>query len=264
MLTGDAKNETNAGKRASYAMAMGGKCKRRVIIMITSFKGIGFQSQFNKGFLAVFGVMAFTLMFSPASRAQVIGPGVSLASLTNSGANLVVGDKNFTDFTISGSFQASQVTVTPIQENGDYGIRFSGPFVAGGSSESMILGYQVAVTNSPNLISAANLLFNGQVTPGSGMVQVTEQVFTNSPPTFYGQMFVFATATNNQLSASLPIVPPQTFLSINKDVELTATLPAFSTISTIDQTFTQVPEPSTVTLAVIGLGGLLLLRRRNR
>jgi hypothetical protein len=231
---------------------------------MTNFMGIGRRSQFNKGFLFVFGAITFALMYSPASRAQLIlGPSVSLASLTNSGADLIVGDKEFDNFTISGSFQAGQVMVTPIQENGDFGIRFSGPFVAGGQSESMTLGYRVTVTNSPDLISAANLLFNGVVTPGAGLVQVIEQVFTNTPPAFYGQMSVFATATNNQLSASLPIVPPQTLLSINKDVRLTATLPAFSTISTIDQTFTQIPEPSTLMLAVTGLTGLLLLRRRN-
>jgi hypothetical protein len=232
--------------------------------MMTNFKGIGRRSQFHKGFLFVFGVIAFTLIYSPASRAQLIlGPGISLANLTNSGADLIVGDKEFYNFSISGSFQAGQVTVTPIQENGDFGIRFSGPFVAGGQSLSMTLGYQVAVTNSPNLISAANLLFNGAVTPGAGMVQVTEQVFTNMPPMFYGQMSVFATATNSQLSASLLIIPPETLLSISKCVDLTATLPAFATISTIDQTFAQIPEPSTVMLAVTGLTGLLLLRRRN-
>jgi hypothetical protein len=119
------------------------------------------------------------------------------------------------------------------------------------------------VTNSPNLISVANLLFNGQVVGGTGLAEVVEQVFTNNN-SFYGQMFVFASATTNQLSASLSIVPPQPFLTINKDVLITATLPAFSSISTIDQSFTQVPEPSTVALAAAGLTGLLLVRRRRR
>jgi hypothetical protein len=208
--------------------------------------------------------VALAVACAPDSKAQtILGPSVSLASLTNSGADLIVGDKEFDNFSISGDYQASQVNVTPIQENGDYGIRFSGGFVAGGQTEDLILGYQVSVTNSPDEISAANLLFNGAVTFGTGLAEVVEQVFTNNPPAFYGQMAVFATATTNQLSTSLPIIPPQTFLSINKDVELTAQLPAFSSISIIDQTYTQVPEPSTLALAVAGLSGLFLLRRRK-
>ena len=207
--------------------------------------------------------VALAVACTPSTQAQLIlGSSVSLATLTNSGGDLLVGDKDFTDFTISGNFQASQVNVTPIQEDGNYGIRFSGAIVSGATAMDLVLGYQVSVTNSPNLIADANLLFNGVVVGGAGLAEVVEQVYTNNNM-FYGQMDVFATATTNQLSASLAIVPPQPFLNINKDVLVTASLPAFSSISTIDQTFTQVPEPSTVALAAAGLTGLLLLRRRR-
>jgi hypothetical protein len=207
--------------------------------------------------------VAFAVISAPRSMAQtILGPSISLASLTNSGADLIVGDKEFDNFTISGDFTAGQVTVTPIQLGADFGIRFGGTFSATGDSKDMILGYQVTVTNSLNLISVANLKFDGQVNSGTGLAEVVEQVFTNNPPSFYGQMFVFATATTNQLSTSLPIIPPQSYLSINKDVELTAILPADSSITTIDQTFTQVPEPSALILVAAGLSGLFLLRRR--
>jgi len=206
-------------------------------------------------------------MYASRSEAQTIttnGPSISLATLTNSGADLIVGDKEFDNFTISGDYLASQVSVTPISENGNFGIQFGGTFSASGQSKDIILGYEVSVTNSPDLISAANLQFDGQVTSGTGLASVVEQVFTNIPPAFYGQMSVFAGVTSNQLSTSLAINPPQTELSINKDVELTAILPASSSIMTIEQTFTQIPEPSTVALAVAGFSGLLLLRRRRR
>ncbi len=204
---------------------------------------------------------ALFISYAPVSDAQIIdGPTVSLASLTN-GQTVIVGDKAFTDFSISGDFQANQVNVTPITENGDFGIRFSGGFTSGGTPMGMTLGYQVSVTNSLNLISAANLLFNGVVVAGAGTAQVTEQIFTNN--TFYGQMSVFATQTSTVSSASLAIVPPQSLLTINKNVSLTATVPAFSSISTIDQTFTQVPEPSAMVLVAAGFGGLALLRRRR-
>jgi hypothetical protein len=62
---------------------------------------------------------------------------------------------------------------------------------------------------------------------------------------------------------SLAIQPPQSLLTVSKDVIVEATLPAFTTISTIDQSFTQVPEPSAVALVAAGFTGLVLLRRRR-
>jgi hypothetical protein len=44
----------------------------------------------------------------------------------------------------------------------------------------------------------------------------------------------------NELFNTLPIQPPQTLLTLSKDVIITAQLPAFSSISAIDQTYTQV------------------------
>ncbi len=218
---------------------------------------------FGRRFLLVCAAFAFLAIgYTPVSKAQIIlGPSINMTNLVN-GGDILVGDKDFTDFTISGDFQASQVNITPIIENGDFGIRFSGALVAGGSAMDLILGYQVSVTNSPDLIADANLLFNGVVVGGPGLAEVVEQVYTNNNM-FYGQMDVFATQTTNQLSASLPIVPPQPFLNINKDVLITASLPAFSSISTIDQTFTQVPEPSALVLVAAGFTGLALLRRRR-
>ena len=210
---------------------------------------------------AICAAVALAVMFTPASEAQIVlGPTVSLASLTN-GQDLIVGDKEFTDFTISGGLQAGQVNVTSITENGNFGIRFSGAFVSGASPLDFTLGYQVSVTNSPNLISAANLLFNGTVT-GTGLAQVVEQVFTNNNQ-LVGQLVVSATATTSVLSASLAITPPQKFLTLSKGVHLDAALPAFASISTIDQTFTQIPEPSVLILVAAGVAGLALLRRRR-
>ena len=187
-----------------------------------------------------------------------------MTNLVNAGEDLIVGDKEFTDFSIGGDFQASEVYVTPIEEAGNYGIRFSGAFVASGSAEDMTLTYSVSVTNSANLISAANLLFNGQVTFGTGLAQIVEQVFTNDDfTTPAGQLQVFASTTSNQIADSVSFTPPQPFLDLSKDVLLYAQVPAFATISTIDQTFTQVPEPSALALVAAGLAVVFLLRSRR-
>jgi len=82
--------------------------------------------------LAICVIVALAVAYVPASEAQiVIGPTVSLASLTNTGGDVLVGDKDFSNFSISGDYSASQINVTSVTINGDFGIRFSGAIVSG-------------------------------------------------------------------------------------------------------------------------------------
>jgi PEP-CTERM motif-containing protein len=216
--------------------------------------------------------VTLAVAYSPGAHAQATptGPGVSLASLTNSGAFIVSGDKDFTGFSAINSLTIADnlITVTPIIAAGNFGIEISGPMSAGAGGADLVLTYEVSVTNSPNLISAANLAFNGVTVAGTGTTEVVENVYTNNSLTPYGTMTVYyinaGSSTSSQMFASLPITPPQPLLFINKDVQLTAVFPAYSSISEIYQTYTQVPEPSTFALAAAGLSGLFLLRRRKR
>jgi hypothetical protein len=125
------------------------------------------------------------------------------------------------------------------------------------------LSYQVNVTNSANLIAGANLSFNGVVVGGAGLAEVTESVYTNTDY-FYGQMDVATTQSTEELSTNMVINPPQAQLNLDKDVVTYAINLSYASISTINQSFVQVPEPSTITLAIAGLTGLLILRRRRR
>jgi hypothetical protein len=224
-------------------------------------------------FLLTIIVCAFVVTGAAHAGSSFLGSPVGLQNLTN-GQSLVVGDKVFSDFFISGDISANQVTVTPIEDSFGYGISFSGGFVAvglGDETEDMVLGYTVAVvTNSPNLISDVHLRFNGSSvglgSGGWGLASVTEQVF-GANLALVDQMAVFAFSsanqTTNQLENTLLINPPRPKLVIHKDVLLRAS-GGFATISIIDQTFSQIPEPSTLGLVSLGLTGLYLLLRRFR
>jgi PEP-CTERM motif-containing protein len=214
--------------------------------------------------------IALAVACVPGIQAQTFGPSVSLTTLTNDDGTVLVGDKLFSNFFVVGDPAASNITVTALISDGNFGLEFGGGFVANNSSMDFSIGYMVNVTNSANLISGANLTFNGaSVPPNSGpaLAEVVEQVLTNMDINVpYGQMTVYVTPTAQQLSTNMAINPPQSYLNLQKDVLVDSfTLTAFASISTIDQSYMQIPEPSTIALAAMGaFTGLLVLRRRRR
>jgi hypothetical protein len=214
--------------------------------------------------LLISAAITLAIAYAPATQAQIFfGSPISLTTLTN-GGSILVGDKLFSNFAVSDDSAASNIFVQGIEEFGDdFGIQFQGGFVATDNSDMDVhLSYQVNVTNSTDLIAGANLSFNGVVVGGAGLAQVTETIDTNTDFP-YGQMVVSTTQSMQQLTTNMVINPPQSQLNVDKDVINFAVHLAFSSISTINQSFEQVPEPSTVTLAVVGFTGLLLLRRRR-
>jgi hypothetical protein len=233
-----------------------------------AIKRVGHRSvlgvYFKKSLLLMSATIALVVACASGTQAQTfVGSPISLASLTNGGGTILVGDKLFSDFGISG-YNASNIFVQGIIENGDdFGIQFQGGFVATDDALMDVhLSYQVNVTNSDNLISGANLSFNGVVVGSGGLAQVTESVYTNMNY-LYGNMSVSVTPSSSLYSTNMVIDPPQAQLNLDKDVINYAIQLSYSSISTINQSFVQVPEPSTIALAGAGLAGLLILRRRR-
>lgn len=215
----------------------------------------------------VFAWLAAVSMWvcATAQAQTILGPSVGLNTLTNQGATLLVEDKLFGDFSfISGDFTASDVLVTPIQDSFGVGLRLSGGFVAVGSQiRDFIVQFSVTVTNSPMLISDVHMVYNGNYV-GLGFSEVVETV-RDTNGVVLGQFFVSNPPTILESTFYLPAW--QTKIFVTKDVILYGGggHPQLNraTISFIDQTFSQIPEPSTSLLVGAGLVFLLVAGRRR-
>jgi hypothetical protein len=195
---------------------------------------------------------------------------VPLSDLLQPGSTIQSGDKIFTDFTYAqtGDMPAPDAvnveTITDAQ--GNFGIRFQGGFVdqAGGSSSDALITFNVSVPPGSNLlISDAHLLANPAVFAGPGLASVTETFL----PTIVDDKLVVYDFGNGDDKLADAIVFSQTYttLPVQKDIILHATgAEGAVTMSFVDQTFSQVPEPTSLALAAIGIMGLYLGCRRTR
>ncbi|MDW8342892.1 MAG: PEP-CTERM sorting domain-containing protein [Verrucomicrobiae bacterium] len=230
-------------------------------------------------------VVAISMTLGLASKSVAsplvlqLGQSVGLADIINQHGSVQVGDKIFADFSIVGDVTANKVTVTAIQDTFGYGLRFSGGFLAVGNQiTDFVLGFSVAVDPQAVdwFISDVHLRFNGNYV-GEGFAEIVEQVFSGGPAplgSLLGQMFVSNPPTI--LENTFYLQQPLKKIYVLKDVLLYGggDVPPHkrlgnvagtnrATISVIDQTFSQIPEPGTVLLVAAGLLGVALTGRRR-
>jgi hypothetical protein len=242
-------------------------------------RGRGSLTPFSGGLCAcVVFITSFFLGNSSVclgSSVTNLNPGqtINLSDLVDTNLSGVeIGDKLFSDFTVSFSannaFTPGDLQLTALSNQVGFGISFSGPMSAlGNVTEDVVFRFSVAVTNSSQLISDVHLDYNGTVN-GAGFSTVTETVFTGGfGGTLVGQINVFNLGgTNFQLSSAADLPTPEQKIYIEKDVIFGGGASGnqnASFISIIDQTFLQVPEPSTVLLSVAGLVILLFGMRQK-
>ncbi len=214
------------------------------------------------------------------SRAQVTnlqaGQSVDLANFVNvSGAGILVGDKLFNDFSYVASdstgltnnlLPSGAVTLSALSNMTGFGLSFGAPFhTSGNLLKDFVIKYAVTVSNAAFLISDVHMDYNGSVV-GNGYNLVTETVFDSSGfgGNQLGQIVVQNPPSIPQTNLTLNVAQPELF--VEKDIQLGGDGPGDqSSISIIDQTFSQVavPEPSSLVLAMAGVFAFLSIRRRK-
>jgi hypothetical protein len=191
---------------------------------------------------------------------------VPLSDLLN-GQTITSGDKVFSNFTYrkTGDMpSAPGVNVETIQDaNGDYGLRFQGAFLdqPGGDASDALVTFDVSVANAGWTIDGVTLSANPAVFNGAGLASVTE---TFVPTIIDDKLVVYDFGGGDDLLLDqISFASGYASLPVQKDVILHATGDTGAvTMSFFDQTFSQVPEPSSLVLAIAGL--LCLGRIRGR
>ncbi len=194
---------------------------------------------------------------------------VPLEQIIDDGQSILVVDKLFDNFTFSvsgtGGYIANPaaIDVAPVSMGDEIGIRFAGLLAARSnlvpdSAVTVTIGYDVTVVDPKLWIHDISLVFNGMATDPTGYARVTETVYYGNTP-----------VGSASVTTPSPLNDHDLFdgafkkLHVEKTIELYGGARGFTTISFIDQTFSQIPEPATVALLGLALP-LLRLRRRAK
>jgi hypothetical protein len=197
----------------------------------------------------------------------------TLANLAN-GGTLTIDDKIFSGFkyldTGLTSFDPTQINVTASESGGIDYLTWSGNISFTSTSTAiadLLLNYIVTANlGTINMIDQSYTL--GSV--NNGLLSVAETVATGA---FGGTVVAHSnldlSTTSQTQGPNLNINPAQSVLYVTKDISLAVISPPAGgagsvTITQVEQSFHQVPEPGTMLLGSLGGGLLLFLKSRRQ
>jgi hypothetical protein len=194
----------------------------------------------------------------------------TLANLAASGGTLSIGDKTFSDFSYSPTgltaFDPTAITVTASESGGVDYLTWSGTMSLTASTTTvadLVLQYVVTSTGEP--IDMIDQSYTG--TYENGLLAVDETVATGA---FGGTVVAYSdlsTSTPSETEGpTLNVNPAQSVLYVTKDINLLVNSAngGFVTITQVEQSFHQVPEPGTLLFGSLGGGLLLFLKARRQ
>jgi len=189
---------------------------------------------------------------------------ITLAELISTNGKIVSGDKEFSDFAYlaTGDMPLAEfVNVAMFEdESGNFGLRFQGGFLDSpdplNQASDALISYRVRVTDPERLISDAHLAAN-LVAHDGGTATITETFLPIFPST--AEVLRIPTPDGSELIDGIIFDEPVRELVAQKNILMVATTSQVD-MSFVDQTFSQVPEPTGLGLAAMGFLGMLATR----
>ena len=191
--------------------------------------------------------LALSLAIVLSCAASVNAATIRLSRLVNGGGSITVGDKVFDEFGYSGTGDMPDAldinVIDHVDLAGNFGLRFQGAFAdfQGGGASDALITFRVRVADgSPFRISDAHLQGNPDVLGPEGVMAVTE-TFSEAQNT----MSIYDIVPGNLQNIDWTYFD-QTFteLHVQKNIIAWAGQGSAATLSFVDQTFSQVPEPA--------------------
>lgn len=202
-----------------------------------------------------------TLLYATPANA------VLLSDLIDNQGTIQSGDKLFEDFAYTATGQmpsADAVEIIATDVSGNYGISVRGAFLdlPGGSGSDAVLTYKVTATAENWYINDVHIQTNG-VIGDEGTFTITDTFLPENDETILLVGDVNSGGSQwTKLTDWADLPEPVKTLHVQKDILAFAQGSAPVTMSFVDQTYSQIPEPASAGLFLVGLVGLMVYRRK--